>query len=93
MDPEALAEMMQAGTRSVAAYTSLLKAYAAQQDVIADGSYEMGRAIEFIEQAREQDPNFSQAHAAAALMYRGLSQSTDMRSQYTESGDEYWERF
>ena len=59
MDPEAMAEMADVGTRSVEAYQAYLRGRAVQ-----------GRqSYEYFEKAREIDPEFSGAHAAAATYW------------------------
>lgn len=75
MDPEALADMLQVGTQSVAAYQAYLRGIA-----YLDSSGETGErekdllAYEKFEEARNIDPGFSEAHYQAAEFW--LAQAT-----------------
>ena len=74
MDPEALAQMSQAGTASVEAYQQYLRGL--QLTAQAD-TYSLGQrltltrqAYDHFERARALDPGFSDAHAQAARFWR-----------------------
>ena len=68
MDPAALAEMSQAGTRSVEAYQEYLKGIKLQTNAInvSDEAQTFRRAYQHFERAREIDPGFADAHVQAA---------------------------
>ncbi|HMA98120.1 MAG TPA: hypothetical protein VKO38_01550, partial [Wenzhouxiangella sp.] len=63
MDPEALADMAEAGTRSVEAYTVYLRAR-------ARGEVWSAEAYALYEQARVLDPEFAAAHYSAASYWQ-----------------------
>jgi TolB-like protein len=67
LEPEALREMVNAGTNSVAAYEMYLRGqYLGRQSGLAGGSLE---ALAAFEEARTLDPQFSAAHGAAAMFW------------------------
>lgn len=68
MDPEALRQMLQAGTRSVEAYNAYLKGLAVFQSGIGAMPTQ---AYEFFEAARLADPGFATAHFKAASFWQG----------------------
>ncbi len=63
MDPKALADMAQVGTKSVEAYQEYLRGVAEQS---APDTQSVERAYRHFEQARSLDPRFAAAHARAA---------------------------
>jgi TolB-like protein len=70
MDPEALQQMLRAGTRSVEAYEHYLNGLSLSARAWEEpgwGSYLLG--YEEFERAREIDPGFSSAHHRAALFW------------------------
>jgi TolB-like protein len=84
MDPEALAAMMSAGTRSVPAYEAYLEGQALSNEVRATGQMDRGRmSYEKFELARELDPEFSEAHWEAAQYWE--SQLTPTRMKLDET--------
>jgi len=75
MDPEALAEMAQAGTDSVEAYQAYLRglkvlADSIEQAVPVQSSREFIQAYEHFERARAIDPGFAEAHVSAANYWK-----------------------
>jgi TolB-like protein len=85
MDPEALAAMMSAGTRSVPAYEAYLEGQALSNEVSATGQMDRDRmSYEKFELARELDPEFSEAHWEAAQYWE--SQLTPTRMKLEEAG-------
>jgi TolB-like protein len=72
MDPDRLAEMLRAGTRSVAAYEHYLNGLSIANEASVNSEFErlLGAYNEF-ERAREIDPQFSAAHGKAAGFWRG----------------------
>ena len=67
MDPKALADMLRVGTRSVAAYQAYIHVAALRARSLTENDAQlMSTAYDYFEEAREQDPNFSAAHALAA---------------------------
>ncbi|MEM9305610.1 MAG: tetratricopeptide repeat protein, partial [Pseudomonadota bacterium] len=94
MDPDALAAMMSAGTRSVEAYDTYLKALAEAGDSWADGTYDVQQAVENLERSVRLDPTFARAHEFLSLQYRGLANTSIMsRSAEDKTPAEYRERF
>ena len=67
MDPEALAEMVSAGTASIPAYEAYLQGLAAGFSTLSTGdAYEFLRARDAFERAIEIDPEFAEAHMRLA---------------------------
>ncbi|MGB5450101.1 MAG: hypothetical protein WBM80_14335 [Woeseiaceae bacterium] len=67
MDPASLADMVRVGTRSVAAYQAYIHGAALRARAVLENRVAlMKSAYDFFEEARQQDPGFSAAHAAAA---------------------------
>jgi len=74
MDPEALKNMLKAGTSSIEAYTKYLEGLS----LFYSGDLEtLTKSYTLFEEARELDPSFSEAHfSAAGFWLRQLSPST-----------------
>ena len=72
MDPEALEQMAQVGTRSVEAYQAYLRGVqlAAESFSIQDGRKKLREAFEQITKALEYDPQFSEAHVRVAEYWK-----------------------
>ena len=71
MDPDALASMLQAGTRSVDAYEHYLNGLGLASRAGETARYEhLLESSEEFERAREIDPQFSEAHGRAAYFWR-----------------------
>ncbi len=67
MDPQALADMLRVGTRSVAAYQAYIHGAALRAQSLVENDRELMRtAYEYFEEARGQDPDFAAAHDFAA---------------------------
>jgi TolB-like protein len=67
MDPLALTDMLRVGTRSVGAYQAYIHGSAVRTRALLENNpVGMRTAYEHFERAREQDPDFSAASAAAA---------------------------
>jgi TolB-like protein len=86
MDPEALARMADAGTHSIAAYEAYLEGNALRERGSAEGDENLiQEAAGAYERARALDPEFAEAHYAAANRYYlnmnptvfGMSSATD----------------
>jgi tetratricopeptide (TPR) repeat protein len=85
MDPEALEEMMQAGTSSVAAYEAFLTGQGAVRAANETGDpYEGLLALESWERAIEIDPEFSRALARLSFFWFIQSMSNQLRSGITD---------
>lgn len=83
MDPVALRDMLQVGTRVVAAYRAYIHGVASRSRIFSEndiGDYR--RAYAYFEDARQIDPGFSAAHRAAADFWR--TQLTPAFGGYTE---------
>lgn len=79
MDPKALADMAQVGTRSVEAYQAYLRGVT--QTASAVNPAAAFAAYQYFEQARTLDPGFAAAHLRAAGYWLGqLDQFTNMQS-------------
>jgi len=73
MDPEALAEMVSVGTRSIPAYEAYLQGIAYGIDSETTGDiYEYTGARDAYERAIELDPEFAQAHWQLAFFWSDL---------------------
>ncbi len=72
MDPEALAEMSQVGTRSVEAYEVYLRAQELRREAwnAAEGAELQDQSFELYERARNIDPGFAAAHMEAAEYWK-----------------------
>lgn len=98
MDPEALKNMLSAGTQSVDAYQAYLRGMAIIAQVETSGEYDQVlAAYELFEEARRIDPDFSAAHQLAANFWATQSTPTTMGSGLTdvsaaEIKDNYLER-
>jgi TolB-like protein len=86
MDPEALAQMAQAGTRSVEAYQEYLRGLQLQTEafVQSESPEDLRVAYEHFERAREIDPLFAEAHVQAAAYWK--VELTPTRSDSGSSG-------
>ena len=81
MDPEALAEMLDAGTRSVEAWEALLKAQAlVEQASIPLAPDDVEQILAAAGRAIEIDPGFSRAHGYLAAFWR--NQMTPVSGAY-----------
>jgi TolB-like protein len=70
MDPGALADMLQAGTRSVDAYQAYLHGASLWTRSFLENRADQARqSLDYFEQARQLDPRFSAAHLAAAKVW------------------------
>lgn len=78
MDPEALERMLQAGTRSVAAFEQYLRGLAMTGAANAAGSFETGDALGAFKQALAHDSEFAEAAYEAAKLYREMANTTIM---------------
>jgi len=71
MDPEALAQMAQAGTDSVEAYQEYLRGLQGQSDAfVSQGEQALDKAYLHFERARAIDPSFFDAHVQAANYWK-----------------------
>jgi TolB-like protein len=91
MDPEALEQMVSAGTSSVPAYEAYLEALAhnARAGQSGDDSLTL-RTREALERAQEFDPEFAAAHWELALFWQNQMSVTSIGSELT--GDTAEER-
>ncbi len=86
MDPEALRDMLSAGTQSVDAYQAYLHGKAAMTQAGDTGNDDkLVQAYEFFEEARRIDPEFSAAHYSAAQFWAGQSSPTTIGSGLTDA--------
>ncbi len=81
MDPEALADMAQVGTRSVEAYQAYIRGVAKS---ILQEPADFKLAYELFEQARGLDPTFAGAHARAAAFWLEQLDPTTTLSDLTD---------
>jgi TolB-like protein len=77
MDPKALADMAQVGTRSVEAYQAYIRGVASRG---MSGSVDVKESYELFEKARALDPGFAAAHAEAASFWLNQLNVTTMAS-------------
>jgi len=86
MDPEALKNMLSAGTQSVDAYQAYLRGMAITTQVEASGENDqLLAAYELFEEARRIDPAFSTAHLKSAQFWAVQSTPTIMGSGLTNA--------
>ena len=86
MDPEALKDMLSAGTQSVDAYQAYLRGTAIITQVEASGETDqILAAYKLFEEARRIDPAFSAAHLKSAQFWAGQSTPTIMGSGLTNA--------
>ena len=82
MDPEALAQMAQAGTDSVEAYQEYLRGLQGQSEAfISQGEHALDQAYLHFERARAIDPGFFDAHLQAANYWK-----VELTPSRTDSG-------
>ena len=81
MDPEALADMAQVGTRSVEAYQAYIRGVAGTVS-FEPSAYKA--AYELFEQARQLDPAFAAAHARAAAFWLEQMDPTGILNELTD---------
>ena len=82
MDPEALRQMVSAGTASIAAYEAYLEALALEGRAGSSGNIENWRAAELaFERATRIDPDFSQAWFYRALYWESQLDITTIGSE------------
>ena len=88
MDPEQLAAMMAAGTRSVEAYEAYLAGLSYEQRHFAQGDIELSRqAAAAFERASAADPDFAAAHWRSALYWFGNTTRIDSLPQGADLSD------
>jgi TolB-like protein/Tfp pilus assembly protein PilF len=80
MDPEALAEMLDAGTRSVEAWEALLRAQSVAERARRGARDDVEPVLASVRHAIEIDPEFSRAHAFMATFWR--NQMTPVSAGY-----------
>ena len=79
IDPEALENMVSAGTNSVEAYNAYLKGLAYDTSTLSTGdAYEFLGAREAFERAIELDPDFAFAYWELARFWQGQLQTTNL---------------
>jgi TolB-like protein len=77
MNPQELARMVSAGTRSVAAYEAYLQGLAGYGSALATGDeYEMASGLEAFERAIAADPEFSLAYRQIAVFWSAQTSQT-----------------
>jgi TolB-like protein len=92
MDPEALAEMVSAGTASIPAYEAYLQGLAAGFSTLSTGdAYEFLRARDAFERAIEIDPEFAEAHWRLANFWDAQLSATNIVSGTVELSREEME--
>jgi TolB-like protein len=85
LDPEALAQMVSSGTRSVPAFEAYLAGLAVGESTFVTGDiYENLNARDAFERAIELDPEFSKAHWRLALFWRNQMTVSFIPSGITE---------
>ena len=95
MDPQALANMLKVGTRSVEAYQEYIHGVALKAESWATGDNDqILEALTHHERARTIDPDFSSAHLEVARFWRTQISPTDTTSEITpHSNQERLENF
>lgn len=93
MDPEALAEMVSAGTASIPAYEAYLQGLAAGFSTLSTGdAYEFLSARDAFERAIEIDPEFAEAHWRLANFWNIQLSETNIVGGTVELDTEEMER-
>lgn len=96
MDPEALASMQRAGTRSVPAYEAYLGGLGLHQQALETGEYSLAvDALVAFDRATTIDPAFADAYARAADLMSAQLQPTSMApsQKYASSYAERMQRY
>lgn len=94
LNPDALAAMVTAGTDSIAAYEAYLRGQAAMREFSRTGApQDWGRAGELMARARSIDPDFADAHAAAAVIYRYENTPSLVMRENPDTGEAYRREF
>jgi TolB-like protein len=95
MDPEALEQMVSAGTSSVPAYEAYLEALAYQARSIQSGDEQFNlKQRSALERAQELDPEFAAAHFEMAGFWQGQMSVTSFGSELTsDTAEERKEKY
>lgn len=94
LDPDALARMASVGTNSIAAYEAYMRGQALIAQFWQTGRSETwGRAQPLLDRARSIDPDFAQAHAASALVFKYSNTPSLAMREDALSGEAYRQEY
>jgi TolB-like protein/DNA-binding winged helix-turn-helix (wHTH) protein/Tfp pilus assembly protein PilF len=94
LDAEALDAMVAAGTDSIAAYEAYLRAQAAITEFNRTGdSGDWAQALPLLDRARSIDPDFAEAHAVSALVFRYLNTPSLVMGPDPLTGEAYLQAY
>ena len=90
LDAQSLQRMAAAGTQSIAAYEAYLRARAKMAEFSRTGDGQAWRdALPLLDRARSIDPDFAEAHAASALVFRYLNTPSLVMQRDPVTGEAY----
>ena len=81
MDPQALADMAEVGTRSVEAYQRFIRGRAA---LISGSREDYAKSYLLFEEARSLDPGFAAAHGLAAVYWLEQMRTVSIRANFAD---------
>jgi len=94
LDPATLERMASVGTESIAAYEAYMRGQALLAQFWQTGSSEYwGRAQPLFDRARSIDPDFAQAHAMSALVFRYSNTPSLVMQEDALSGEAYRQEY
>ncbi|MEQ8435127.1 MAG: winged helix-turn-helix domain-containing protein [Oceanicaulis sp.] len=94
LDAEALDAMVAAGTDSIAAYEAYLRAQAAMTEFGRTGDWrDWAEALPLLDRARSIDPDFAEAHAVSALVFRYLNTPSLVMGPDPLTGEAYLQAY
>lgn len=90
LDPDSLQRMAAAGTQSIAAYEAYLRGRAKMAEFARTGDAQPWRdALPLFNRARSIDPDFAEAHAASATVFRFLNTPSLVYQREAVTGEAY----
>ncbi|WP_421857573.1 winged helix-turn-helix domain-containing protein [Oceanicaulis sp.] len=94
LDPDTLVRMASVGTESIAAYEAYMRGKALMAEFWQTGRSESwARAQPLLDRARSIDPDFAQAHAASALVFKYSNTPSLVMREDALSGEAYRQEY
>lgn len=94
LNAEALDAMVAAGTDSISAYEAYLRAQAAITEFSRTGNWrDWAQALPLLDRARSIDPDFAEAHAVSALVFRYLNTPSLVMGPDPLTGEAYLQAY
>ena len=94
LDPAALEDMVRSGTDSLAAYEAYLRAQALMTEFARSGNHaDWHAAAPYLERARSIDPEFAEAHALSATVFRFMNTPSLVMGPDPVTGEAYLQAY